>query len=140
MTYKRLPAISLDGSCTMTVNQIVDLVKQAYTQIQLIPSRGVSKGFNEHYASATGALVKAFGQFPQVTNVDWLEGFDIGFENGHKENLNLLNNKTYQFIKGFKIGTEVSIQIFNWPDSPNINSQNLHRTKQAVLDVNSQTY
>lgn len=128
MRKRRLPAMSLNGSCTMTVDQIVDLVKQAYTQVQLIPSTGVW-GFSKHYASATGALVKAFGQFPQVTDQDWINGFDLGFEQGRQYNKDfdlLTYGNTRQFVEGFKVGTEVAIQIFAWPDAPNVNSQNLH--------------
>lgn len=122
MRKRRLPAMSLTGSCTMSVDQIVDLVKQAYTIVQLIPSTGVW-GFSKHYASATGALIKAFGEFPQVRDQEWLNGFDLGFEKYTKDFDLLTFGNSRQFIEGFKIGTQVAIEIFNWEDAPNVHSQ-----------------
>lgn len=107
----------------MTLAQIVSLTKQAYTLVQLIPSTGVW-GHDKHYASASGALIKAFGEFPQVTDQEWLNGFDLGFEQGRQYDTELLTyGNTRRFIEGFKIGTEVAKEIFDWPDAPDVNSQ-----------------
>ncbi len=116
---------SFDGSFLMTENQLISLVMKAYKKTALIPSRGVW-GYNKHYASASGALHKAFGEFPQVTNEDWLNGFDMGFEQsdgyiqGEREMLAYGTSK--EFEKGFIMGHKVAEAIFNWPDSPTIYS------------------
>jgi len=98
---------------------------KAYKRIALIPSRGVW-GFNKHYASASGAMIKAYGEFPQVTNQDWLNGFDLGFEQGQdyasKMDLLTYGNST-QFVKGFQMGHAVAVAVFDWPDAPDIDSK-----------------
>jgi hypothetical protein len=119
---------TIDGSCTMSAQQLIVLIKKAYKKTALIPSRGVW-GYNKYYASASGALLKAFGEFPQVSNKDWLDGFDVGFEHsdiptptGMHCNVNV-DNESSQFKEGFNFGKIVAKEIFfNWPDSPTIHS------------------
>lgn len=120
-----MPVVNtIDGSCTLTENELIRLVMKAYKRTALIPSRGVW-GYNKSYASATGALQKAFGEFPQVTNAEWLNGFDLGFEHGYEygNNLDMLTYGTSkEFIKGFQMGHAVAVAVFDWPDSPDIYS------------------
>lgn len=114
-----------DGSCTMNEHMLVTLVMKAYKRTALIPSRGVW-GYNKHYASASGALNKAFGEFPQVSNQDWLNGFDLGFEQGHEYGAKmdmLTYGNSKEFVKGFIMGHKVAVEIFEWPDSPTVDSK-----------------
>lgn len=109
---------SIDGTCILTEKQLIQLVMKAYKRTALIPSRGIW-GFNHSFASASGAMIKAFGEFPQVTQRDWIDGFDLGFETIHSADL-LTYGQTKGFIRGFTMGQTVAIAIFNWSDSPNI--------------------
>jgi len=116
---------TLDGSCNLKEDQLIRLVMKAYKRTALIPSRGVW-GFNKHYASASGAMIKAYGEFPQVTNQDWLNGFDLGFEQGsdYAQQMDLLTyGNSNLFVKGFQMGHAVAIAVFDWPDAPDIDSK-----------------
>ena len=116
-----MPRPTTDGTCTMTEDQLVSLVMKAYKRTALIPSRGVW-GKNKHYASASGVLLEAYGEFPQVTNQDWLNGFDLGFEQGEgytRSDVEMLNfGQSKEFAKGFDMGHAVALAIFDWPDAP----------------------
>lgn len=115
-----------DGSCTMSVRQLVRLVMTAYKRTAIIPSRGVW-GHKKRYASASGVLILAFGEFPQVTDQEWLNGFDLGFEQGEGYTMSEIEMLSYgntkEFAKGFQMGHVVALEIFDWPDAPDIYSK-----------------
>lgn len=94
---------------------------KAYKRTALIPSRGVW-GYNKTYASASGAIIKAFGEFPALD--EWRDGFDLGFEHGHEPQPELLTyGCSKEFAKAFNLGHAVAVAIFDWPDSPDIYSK-----------------
>jgi hypothetical protein len=99
-----------DGTCTLTEKQLVNLAIKAFDQTGLIPSTDVW-GVDGKYASASGAMIQAFGEFPQVTNKDWLNGFDLGFaqcDQYDSESLDILfYDQTKEFVRGFNMGCVV---------------------------------
>jgi hypothetical protein len=104
---------SIDGTCSLSDKQIIELAIKAYDLTGLIPSRRVW-GANKHHASASGAIIKAFGDFP-ITNSDWLSGFDFGFENCTSDNYEILIEHlavSREFQSGFKTGKVVAAAFF----------------------------
>lgn len=106
---------SIDGTCVLTDKQITELAIKAYNITGLIPSRGVW-GANKSCASASGAMIKAFGEFPQVTNLDWIAGFDLGFEFCEKNNFTC-EEMSREFRSGFNTGRVVAFNLGLFWDS-----------------------
>lgn len=117
---------TIDGGYTRPdTRQLVALVKEAYLRTALIPSRGVW-GYSRHYASAAGALAKAFrwpiSDFLPGTPREWQDGFIEGFEyTKGAEPWDALLPGEYRL--GFLEGRRVAEEIFNWPDAPDIHSE-----------------
>lgn len=111
----------------MSEDQLIRLVKKAYKRTALIPSRGVwGISPNERYGSATGALIEAFGEFPQTASPDWISGFDLGFEQHYcsQQQIEMLTfGSPKDFAKGFLFGLAVGTAIFQWDDAPDIHSK-----------------
>lgn len=108
---------TIDGTVEFTDDELIELVKTAYTRTKKIPSRGVW-GYNQHYASATGAIEAAFGSIRSLLGVDyhWLVGFNYGFEH----TFGTVRMRTEEFNRGFFTGKAVAEAIFSWPDSPKV--------------------
>lgn len=69
---------SIDGSFTLTEDQLFELTLKAFLKTKLMPAKKWSS--KKGCVSATTALIEAYGEFPQVTNEDWIYGFSLGFE------------------------------------------------------------
>lgn len=138
---------NIDGKCTMSDEELVALVKNAYKRTAKICSRGVRDftvtapgpwyegiGFvpAEHYASASGAMCLAFGEdvFDQLGfSQAWQSGFVGGFEWKYTERHIVPHfNDPYHWPHGndpdFRIGFEkgkmVAAAVFSWPESPKV--------------------
>ena|SRR5581483_11501518 len=126
-------ARNIDGKADLTDDELLALVKKAYRKTAKICSRGVW-GYNKHYASASGAIWKAYGQ-SMLTDLgfsdDWQTGFAEGFEYTGREWLPDLSGQynvaeprgSEDFNQGFEKGKWVADQVFHhWPDSPTVDS------------------
>jgi hypothetical protein len=111
---------NIDGACDLSDEELLALVKKAYRKTAKICSRGVW-GYDKHYASASGALWKAYGNgilSDMGYSIAWQRGFAEGFEctGGH-----FLGSE--DFNKGFEKGKWIADQVFHhWPDSPDVDS------------------
>ena len=130
-------ARNIDGTADLSDDELLALVKKAYRKTAKICSRGVW-GYNQHYASASGAIWRAYGQ-SMLTDLglsnDWQSGFAEGFEytgtdwtywheTGEWNKVPLPEPRgSEDFNKGFEKGKWVADQVFHhWPESPDIHS------------------
>jgi hypothetical protein len=113
-------ARNIDGMADLSDDELLALVKKAYRKTAKIASRGVW-GFTKDYASASGAIWRAYGHNMLSElgySQDWQDGFAAGFESTGTEFLG-----SGDFNAGFAKGKWIADQVFHhWPDSPDIYS------------------
>lgn len=133
-------ARDIDGKANLSDDELLALVKKAYRKTAKICSRGCW-GYNKHYASASGAIWRAYGH-GMLTDLgysqEWQDGFAEGFEytgsrwdwdlyeaTDGKEHNTLVPEPRggADFNTGFEKGKWIADQVFHhWPDSPDIYS------------------